>query len=200
MNDQEARVERVLEGLRQAEPVNGLERRVLRAVLERAPGERRSRSGRLLGVFAVAPRWFAVTAAVVVMSVFGSIGWRHVVVRDRPRLTTQVQPARVPDTAPADVVAAQPVLPLPRRNAAEHRPKWASVGHMQAAQPLVAFGNHPAPEQPLTDEERLLLRLAHRAAPEDFDVLNPDARDAQARADKAEFRNFFGPPPTGDNK
>ena len=33
----------------------------------------------------------------------------------------------------------------------------------------------PAPPLPLTEQERLLLRLAHRGDPENMAILNPDA-------------------------
>jgi hypothetical protein len=63
-----------------------------------------------------------------------------------------------------------------------------------------SMANHPAPEAPLTAEEKLLLRMAHRRDPVEMAAMNPllwAARDAE---EKAEVQRFFEPPTTGDNK
>jgi hypothetical protein len=49
--------------------------------------------------------------------------------------------------------------------------------------------HHPAPPLPLTDQEKLLLRLAHR--PDDATILNPVNREAQSARATTEFQYFF---------
>ncbi len=202
----EQRIARVLEGLREARPAEGLEQRMLRAVRERAPGVIHAQRA---GHWSMFPYGSAIAAAVLVgMLVLGSIHrqTRH----GEPRRnatdnTRRAEPTIAPGSASPVHLAALPPLAYPHPGtAADPRAKWlrASSARLRPkpAADLFAGGNHPAPEAPLTDEERLLLRIAHRGAPEQFAVLNPDARDAQARSDKADFRKFFGPTPTGDSE
>ncbi len=198
MNDHEARVERVLKALRDAEPTDGLEQRVLRTVRARTAAQRAPGRDRVRLALARWPQGYAIAATLLVL-VLGSASWWH---RGQPApihadtgSVAPAEPASVPDISPP--TAGMQRIRRPRARGPERRVRLA-----QAKQPSLdlASGNHPAPEEPLTDEERLLLRLAHHAAPEELEELNPDARDAQASLDKAEFRKFFGPPPTGDSE
>jgi len=38
----------------------------------------------------------------------------------------------------------------------------------------MSSGNHPAPPMPLTEQEKLLLRIAHKGDPEELAMLNPE--------------------------
>ena len=49
----------------------------------------------------------------------------------------------------------------------------------------------PAPPLPLTEQERLLLRLAHRGDSDDMAILNPDVRAAQTAKATEQFQQFF---------
>ena len=49
----------------------------------------------------------------------------------------------------------------------------------------------PAPPLPLTEQEKLLLRLAHRRDPENMAILNPDLRAAQTAKATEQFQQFF---------
>ena len=203
MNDHEARIDRVLEGLREAEPADALEQRVLRAVGERAAGKTGPQRARFGLSFARSPQGYAVAATVLALAlVLGTSALRHrgrqVAGQEGAGRSASAEPASVRDApSPRSIAATQPERRSPRAAVAERRAKSARAEQHSL---LLASGNHPAPEEPLTDQERLLLRLAHRAGPDDLAELNPDARDAQARADSAEFRKFFGPPPTGDSE
>ena len=54
----------------------------------------------------------------------------------------------------------------------------------------------PAPPLPLTDQEKLLLRLAHRNDPQDMTLLNRDAQAAQSAKATEQFQQFFAINPT----
>jgi len=43
----------------------------------------------------------------------------------------------------------------------------------------------------LTEQEKLLLRLAHRGDPENMAILNPDVRAAQTAKATEQFQQFF---------
>jgi hypothetical protein len=45
---------------------------------------------------------------------------------------------------------------------------------------------------PLTEQERLLLRIVHKDDPVEVAVLNPVLRAAKDAEDQAEFQSFFG--------
>jgi hypothetical protein len=60
-----------------------------------------------------------------------------------------------------------------------------AMSEMQAA-------SFPAPPMPLTAQERLLLRLAHKVDPVEMATLDPKFRAMQDAEEKAEFQRFFG--------
>jgi hypothetical protein len=49
----------------------------------------------------------------------------------------------------------------------------------------------PAPPMPLTEQERLLLRMAHKNDPVELAILDPKLRELQDAQEKAEFQRFF---------
>jgi hypothetical protein len=56
--------------------------------------------------------------------------------------------------------------------------------------------SHPAPEMPLTAQERALAELARTASPTVLASLSSDAQEKSLAKDEAEFNKFFTPPPT----
>jgi hypothetical protein len=152
MRDDDVLLEKVLAGLRDAEPSPGFERRIL-ARIDGVDARQVRRANWLRPVIALA---CTLIAAVFVHD------FRHV-------------PAGVP--APVTIVASkaierESVPPPARRILTRPRPQY-----------------HPAPSLPLTEQEKLLLRLAHR--PDDATILNPDVRTAQSARATAEFQHFF---------
>jgi hypothetical protein len=53
--------------------------------------------------------------------------------------------------------------------------------------------SHPAPPMPLTEQERLLLRIAHRGDPVELAMLDPMRRAARDVEEQTEFQRFFKP-------
>ena len=73
----------------------------------------------------------------------------------------------------------------------------------------LVFDNVPAPPMPLTEQERLLLRIARRRDAQEFAALDQANRQREEDAEQAQFESFFaepepttpaptGPEPTGD--
>jgi hypothetical protein len=58
--------------------------------------------------------------------------------------------------------------------------------------------SHQARDAPLTEEEKLLVRAVHHETPQLFAMLNPQKREEQEAAEKAEFEAFFKPSGTGN--
>jgi hypothetical protein len=60
----------------------------------------------------------------------------------------------------------------------------------------VTAPSHPAPELPLTAEERELVHLARTADPQVLATINPETQAKLLTQEAAEFEHFFAPPPT----
>jgi hypothetical protein len=156
MRDDDALLEKVLAGLRDAEPSPGFERRIL-ASLDGIDAHQIRRPRWLRPVIGLA---CAVCAAVVVHN------FRHVpTVRVTSPVMTVATKAPEPESVPP------PATRILSRVMVRTKPR------------------HPAPPLPLTEQEKLLLRLAHR--PDDATILNPVTREAQSARATTEFQHFF---------
>lgn len=60
--------------------------------------------------------------------------------------------------------------------------------------------SHPAPEAPLTNEEKLLLRAVHTGDPQLMAMLNPEMRARKEAESEAEFRKFVEQSGNEDHK
>jgi hypothetical protein len=191
MKNSDDAIERVLTGLREAEAPIGMERRILEAMQDRVS----VRSARL-------PLWawggaFACTAAVcVAISMIYRIEQVPIQSNLRP-----VSAGMLPIGSEAAVKSELPLLsqPIVGVKANVKRAKVArgkdsvTLREMQTA-------SFPAPPMPLTDQEKLLLRVAHRGDPEELAMLNNEMRAKQEAEGKTEFQKFFEPSTTGDNE
>ena len=184
-------VRQVLTGLRDAEAPIGMERRILEAVQDRAS----VRSARL-------PLWalggaFACTAAVcVAISMIHRV--EHVPIQSNLRA---VSADMLPIASEAAVKSARSPLsqPIVRVNTHVKRAKGVR-GKDSVTLREMRTASFPAPPMPLTDQEKLLLRVAHRGDPEELAMLNNEMRAKQEAQGKAEFQKFFEPSTTGDNE
>lgn len=185
MNRADESVERVLAGLREAAAPVGMEQRVMRAVEERAANT--VRQGRGAGWVAA---WIAAgcTAALIVAAaVVPAI--RHSIAPAEP----QTSSARVRVAAPNSQMAGGHAIYAVERPVVRSRAS-VRVRRVAAARARNAgmATSRPAPPQPMTKEERLLLEVAHKQDPKALELLNPEAQRAQEMEAKAEFDRFFG--------
>jgi hypothetical protein len=177
MKDADATIERLLVGLRDAEPPRGMERRILEA-LDGFEDRR---------VASAAFRWLP---AMALLLGCGVILTALVVVRahrptpadsSRPRFAASL-PTKTPKPIPLKVTPVPPRrTPRPQVRHAEH---VAPAAETQAS-------SFPAPPLPLTEQEKLLLRLARGADPGNVAMLNPEVRAAHTEEAKKEFQHFF---------
>ncbi len=183
-------LDRVLEGLRRVEAPVGLEGRVLRAM--EAPRERGFAWG-----------WAGAVALVLVGVWVG--GW---VRRERKTAGFADTPAfheaeRIGHAERAEVVVEKGRAAEADRH---HRgPSTASIARCatDSAQDddvcgrvrlVVEEAGFPAPPEPLSEQEKLLLRLARRPNEGTVAMFDPKIREERAEAEKAEFE-FFNPQP-----
>ncbi len=186
MRDADETIERLLAGLRDAEPSAGMQRRILKAMEAReavasAPPWRRLRSSWRLHPAAVSLASVVATGALIVAIAVHQ--HRSVPADTRSHVNT----AAGRTTQPEAVAQKAPIMP--RRVAS--RGSLRRPGEVSAV-PETQAASFPAPPLPLTEQERLLLRLAHRRDPEDTAILNPAVQAAQSAKATEQFQQFFG--------
>ena len=184
MKDAEPTIERLLAGLRDAEPQPGIERRILEAMQAReivvsVPFSNRLRR-QTLPAFAI---WLA--SALAITGAFVAIAlhqrWRV------PADSSHPPTVAVRQESPAEAITQK--APVPARRPASR--VWSKHSRTVTPVPDLRATSFPAPPLPLTEQEKLLLRLAHRRNPEDTAILNPAAQAAQSASATNSFSNSF---------
>jgi hypothetical protein len=184
MKDAEPTIERLLAGLRDAEPQPGIERRVLEMMQARktvapVPFWRRVRPQTIPAIA------FRLASALIITGAFVAI-----VLHLRSRVP--VDSSHPPSLA---VRQESPTEAIPRRvpvrgwlPALRVRSKHSRT---MPPKPDLRAASFPAPPLHLTEQEKLLLRVAHRRNPEDTAILNPAAQAAQSAKANDQFQQFF---------
>ncbi len=92
---------------------------------------------------------------------------------------------RLPASAPVLTKVSTVTFPLNSKLSSEER---AALDDLHAP-------SHPAPPMPLTTQEKLLLRIAHRGDSQQMAELNATHRADVAGNETAAFQDFFYVPP-----
>lgn len=102
--------------------------------------------------------------------------------------------------APAVQVAARPeTASTPRFYLRVRQPPRVDAADSVTLREMRAV-SHPAPEAPLTTEEKLLQRIATQAGPEEIALLNPEVRAQKEAEQETEFEEFAGQPAGKDGQ
>jgi hypothetical protein len=194
MINSEETIGKVLAGLRDTETPPGMERRILTAIEARASEHP-----------VVAPRWVwsVALAGAVAVCLFMTIAviYRH---GQTPTQAQQhVLPAEsVSGTQEALLLPQKPISPT--RMTIRNTPPGRKLQSVSAADAVLLremrAPSHPAPEAPLTHEEKLLLRAVHLGDPQLIAMLDPEERARQEAASEAEFRMFVEQSGNDDHK
>jgi hypothetical protein len=211
MKNSEEAMEKVLAGLRDAEAPAGMERRILDqldALEERAAV--RSGSGwrqMLPGWLVVPARPMAVGSLVCGVALAGLFAVALAIPAFRRLGHTSVQARRSPDPVGSLALGASQVAAKSAQPASSRSGGVRVLGEIKAEGRTSAEGvvdidsvaledmhapSRPAPPMPLTEQERLLLRLVHKDDPVELAMLDSKVRDLEELEDKAEFQRFFG--------
>ena len=181
MKNSDESIDRVMAGLRDVEAPEGMERRVLAAMEERAAAR---------GGYSWRTWSFGLAAVVVVIAA--------VVVSVAPRQRKHSNFAAV--KLPTVVTVPAPVALVQRQNTGVHRFAQNDVNFYRVrreetrAEEPVTSGGIPAPPMPLTEQEKLLLHLAHRSDPQELTPLIAEVRARKDAEFDEEFQEFFAPP------
>jgi hypothetical protein len=208
MKNSDEVLDRILTGLREAEASEGMNRRILEAVQDRAQEQGGWRPMWLMALSPSIGRRVWVTAAVGVVVFSMVFYWTSFRTRTRHEsVVSKSQKAPASTTTREVQLTTEKVLsPLQLRQMQQSKrtidlrkteriQRGESTG--QGAMHAVSY---PAPEEPLTEEERLLLRIAHRGDPVEIAELNPVLRNARDEESKKEFQRFFEPQTIKANK
>jgi hypothetical protein len=218
MKNSEEAIEKVLAGLRDADAPVGMERRIL-DTLEN-PVSARSRSGWrwLRPMWLVAPAHpvaIGSLACVVALAALFAVALAIPAIRRLGYSPAQskmsLAPAGALPLATSETVAKSAQAPLPEvstrsvektnvRGKMDARTAEAvregdgdsTRGSDSVTLSEMRAGNHPAPPMPLTEQERLLLKIAHKSDPVEIAMLDPRMRAARDAEEGAEFQRFFG--------
>jgi hypothetical protein len=201
----DAAIDRVLMGLASVEAPRGIEQRVLSAVQLHA-AERKTPGFVMLFFFASSRPW-AIAACVVVLSVAASVAVhkRHELKHEDAGLLQHTTPS-VQLPPPIGIAEAQSAN-APRHNVPSTSPRRGNAERPEDINDLDALAvaemnapSKPAPPLPLTHQEELLAGVVHQDSPIDLSSLRPEVRAKQMELSKAEFHDFFDPPPAKDNE
>jgi hypothetical protein len=203
-------IEKVLAGLRDTAAPDGMERRILAGLEERAAARSRSVWRQLLPVWAPAnpvavgslvcgvalAGVFVVALAIPAIRRLG-----HAPVQAPQQTGRNSVPAGAAALTVSEAASGSARSALSRGGARSIGKKEAEMSAAgadvvldsdSAALEEMHAASYPAPPMPLTEQERLLLRLVHKDDPVELAMLDPKLRALQDQEDKAEFQRFFG--------
>ena len=217
MKNSEEAMEKVLAGLRDAEAPAGMERRILDqldGLEERAAVRSRSGWRQMLPVWLVAPaRPVAVGSLVCGVALAGifAVALAIPAIRRLGHAPAQARKSPAPvrslalGASQAEAKGAQPAM---SRADVRSLGKMTAKGKTNAGSAEAVLDSDAvaleemhapsrlAPPMPLTEQERLLLRLVHKDDPVELamleTMLDSKLRALQDLKDKAEFQSFFG--------
>jgi hypothetical protein len=179
MRDADETIKTLLEGFRDAEPPSGMQSRILQAV-ELHPAV----SPGLLESWGLRP---SVAVGLVCAAVFTAclaVATRIYQPWHRPaNVARQVTHAVAQQGARPKTTAVKAIAGLRRK-----APRASATRPREETQ----MASYPAPALPLTEQERLLLRLAHRHDVQSVAILNPDLQTAASAEAAKQFQQFFG--------
>ena len=204
MRGSEEAIEKVLAGLRDAEAPAGMERRILGALEEREVVRVR------LGWRSFVPEWLGASESQGLVWGVGLAGLLMVVlVIPVVRRSVRVPAYAKGNLAPAAGMVNRAVSEGVAKSAhffsgqsGVRAMKGAEVQEVgttgvQDSDALAVEEMHaesrPAPPLPLTEQERLMLRLVHSGDRQELAKLNPMVRMDQEAEETAEFQRFFEP-------
>lgn len=181
----DALLDQALAGYTPAEPRAGFEERLHARLAGAVPVEVR-------GLRAMT-RWAWAACALLAVSLAIVAIHPH----RQARTEAKLKPAPVARPGPADAAlgaqaeATSPIHPALRAAAVRPARRAAPANTAdEAGLSEIHAPSRPAPQAPLTAEEKLLLRVVHRCDPGQLAMLNPEVRASRAAESDKEFQNF----------
>ncbi len=198
----------ILRGLRDVQVPEGMEQRIVKGLDERVvPG---AASG--LDWLRSPAAWGLSAAGVcaLLLVVFGMYRMNlNSIHADKIAVRTTRSQGSQPSVVHEKVEAPQEVLlpvaatkPRTRQTVQQAEMRQATTARKSETASLddATARSFPAPPMPLTEQERLLLKMAHRSDPELIAMLNPAARAGREAEEQAEVAKFFEEKKRGESE
>jgi hypothetical protein len=195
MNPPEHDIERVLTGMRETPVPEGMEHRILAHLEGHALSPAPPRSRFLNLGWPKIAAGLSLAAAVVLAIVFTGSTSRHREHADHTTAITAISPK------PPSAIPPTPTLSAGKLPATASQPRLRRTsGPLRKEAQATVDESHPssysAPLMPLTEQERLLLRIVHRRPPFELAQLTPVRQSADEEQRQVDFESFFEPPKT----
>jgi hypothetical protein len=211
MRDSDETIQRVLVGLRDAEAPDGMERRIVDALENRASGHAAWYARGWKQFWKPVPerlnatqtwaRRIALASTVAVCFVIAVINRERVPTQPKLRDHVAVSAPEVVAVGAAQIAHAPSTYPSARIRTRTPAPKRSlSNVHDSAALAEIHAASHPAPIAPLTQEEKLLRQIALRGDPQALAMLNPQIQARREAESEEEFLKFIEEPAKGDSE
>ncbi|HEY0162151.1 MAG TPA: hypothetical protein VGB69_05695 [Edaphobacter sp.] len=201
-------IEKVLGGLREVSTPPGMEQRILKALEDRASTKPQPRWSWLsIPAYRTAAvcGGIALAAGVFVLTTMHFPARRPTMSRadsrqNAPQLMPQPSMQSRTEAETPQVLAPDPQSAHATSHAKARLVRSISV-HAKNEEAAPEHANsYPPPPMPLTQQERLLLRIAHKDSPIELARLTTERRAALYERDKKEFEQFFALSKDGENQ
>jgi len=187
-DENDANLDRLLTHLGSAQTAAGFEQRILRAVeRRRATVAPQSARGPL--------RAWGLASALALASLVAALYLSH----PRYRAARALREVAQNSTQSKHEFSGAPVTSAPSLLRSRGRAMRRTLAVVPKEEPSAMLVSFPAPPMPLTEQEKLLVRLAHRGDPVEMAMLLPGTLEAQEVQRAAEYQEFFPPPAPPDN-
>ncbi len=194
MREPDEKIDKLIAALRDAKPSAGMQIRILAAV-EAHPSPsavsfwRRFFGCRLRDAWLLHPVLATSIACVALLAVSSTVTIIRLRPLHKPAETIRDSPQRQTAAQAKPFAPAGPVVwpPRPAQVSARHPHRDAPAAGKERRR-----ASFPAPPLPLTEQERLLVLVAHQRDPKSLAILNGDLRAAESAKVSQEFQQFFG--------
>ena len=194
MRMEDERLDRLLTSLSTVEPGEGFEERVVQAVHRRRAASRPTRIA--------AWTWTVGGATALACAMFVAAElrpWRDPQVGQPLLSSSSVATAEEGKANAKDAKVAQRTqrrAVMSARMGERHDVLQVERGEER----MVRVESFPAPPAPLTEQEKLLLKIAHSGDPVELAALNPEIAEGLEDKSRSEVQKFFYKPPVIDDK
>jgi hypothetical protein len=183
--DEEQGTDRLLEALGSVKPPAGMQDRILHRLAE----QERAAVPHAAAGFGLWWPWLAGGLALATLGLAAAFLYHPAAPP-----TAAVAHVTSPTFLPPKREAPRPSL-APKRHAARNSESPHQAASAQGTPPQPhELASFPAPESPLTQQEKLLLGIARHPGPGDLALLNPEKREEIAQISRADFNQFFPQP------
>lgn len=209
MKNSEHTIEKILSGLGNTEAPPEMERRILAALQDHAPASTAQSARQLVLAWLTAhTRAVAISTACGIASLLAVLmipAIHHTDHASAPSTPNAPPAVQLPPTEATAAITQPPARTLITRREIKHHASKAKLVNAEdeLAESEMRAPSQPAPPMPLTDQEKLLLRIVHARDPVELASLDRATWVAQLAKDKAKFDKFFEPPkpaPTGEQQ